>query len=217
MPEEFPESSSEYTEYLRLSDYDSKLAGKMNYYVLGFLAGVGRKKRAAQTDTWRDMRSLAYFGLCDSERKQGHFELGVAYCQKSLAYDANDAYTHYALALCYAREAAGDAAAVDAANNAKLVAALQGVPFEARRARYRCALVYLDGPGDPAPLHTQGVWEGYILEAPRGSGGFGYDAYFWLPELGLTAAELEPERKNRLSHRGTALQALRSALIGRLS
>jgi XTP/dITP diphosphohydrolase len=127
----------------------------------------------------------------------------------------------------YARMAAGDAAAVDAAavdaaavdaaNNAKLVAALQGVPFEARRARYRCALVYLDGPGDPAPLHTQGVWQGYILEAPRGSGGFGYDPYFWLPELGLTAAELEPERKNRLSHRGTALQALRSALIGRLS
>src|SRR5580698_4150729 len=117
----------------------------------------------------------------------------------------------------YARAAAGDAAAVDAANNAKLVAALQGLPFEARRARYRCALVYLDGPGDPAPLHTQGVWEGYILEAPRGSGGFGYDPYFWLPELSLTAAELEPERKNRLSHRGSALQALRSALAERLS
>ncbi|MDP8989250.1 MAG: caspase family protein [Acidobacteriota bacterium] len=105
---QFAESSYEYTEYLRLSDYDSKFAGKMNYYVLGFLAGVGRKKRAAQTDTWRDMRSLAYFGLCDSERKQGRFELGVAYCQKSLAYDANDAYTHYALALCYAREAAAN-------------------------------------------------------------------------------------------------------------
>lgn len=117
----------------------------------------------------------------------------------------------------YAGEAAGDAAAADAANNAKLVAALQGVPFAARRARYRCALVYLDGPADPAPLHTQGVWEGYILEAPRGSGGFGYDPYFWLPELGLTAAELEPERKNRLSHRGTALQALRRALAERLS
>jgi XTP/dITP diphosphohydrolase len=117
----------------------------------------------------------------------------------------------------YAGEAAADAAAVDAANNAKLVAALRGVPFEARRARYRCALVYLDGPADPAPLHAQGVWEGYILEAPRGFGGFGYDPYFWLPELGLTAAELEPDRKNRLSHRGTALQALRSALAGRLS
>jgi XTP/dITP diphosphohydrolase len=121
----------------------------------------------------------------------------------------------------YAAEAAGDAAAVDAAavdaaNNAKLVAALRGVPFEARRARYRCALVYLDGPGDTAPLHAQGVWQGYILEAPRGSGGFGYDPYFWLPELELTAAELDPERKNRLSHRGTALQALRAALGERL-
>jgi XTP/dITP diphosphohydrolase len=107
----------------------------------------------------------------------------------------------------YAGEAAGDAA-----NNAKLLAALQGVPFDARRARYRCALVYLDGPGDTAPLYAHGVWEGYILEAPRGSGGFGYDPYFWLPELELTAAELDPERKNRLSHRGTALQALRRSL-----
>ena len=102
----YPEASSEYTEYLRWSDFDSKLAGRLNYYVLGYLAGIGKKKRAAQTDTWRDMRSLAYFGLCDSERKQSHFELGVAYCQKSLAYDAKDPYTHYALALCYAREAA---------------------------------------------------------------------------------------------------------------
>jgi XTP/dITP diphosphohydrolase len=112
----------------------------------------------------------------------------------------------------YAGETSGDAA-----NNAKLVAALRGVPFEARRARYRCALVYVDGPQDVAPLHAQGVWEGYILETPRGSGGFGYDPYFWLPDLELTAAELEPERKNRLSHRGTALQALRAALIRRLA
>jgi XTP/dITP diphosphohydrolase len=121
----------------------------------------------------------------------------------------------------YASDAAGDAGAVpaaaaDAANNAKLVAALKGVPFESRRARYRCALVYLDGPADAAPLHAEGVWEGYILEAPRGSGGFGYDPYFWLPELELTAAELDPERKNLLSHRGMALQALRRALAERL-
>jgi XTP/dITP diphosphohydrolase len=61
------------------------------------------------------------------------------------------------------------------------------------------------------------VWEGYVLEAPRGSGGFGYDPYFWLPDLKLTAAELDPERKNRLSHRGTALQALRRALAERLT
>jgi XTP/dITP diphosphohydrolase len=126
----------------------------------------------------------------------------------------------------YACDAAGEAGAVqagavqagavDTANNAKLVAALKGVPFESRRARYRCALVYLDGPADAAPLHAEGVWEGYILEAPRGSGGFGYDPYFWLPDLELTAAELDPERKNRLSHRGKALQALRRALAERL-
>jgi XTP/dITP diphosphohydrolase len=116
----------------------------------------------------------------------------------------------------YAGEGAGDAAGVDAANNAKLVAALEGVPFEARRARYRCVLVYLEGPGDPAPLFTQGVWQGYVLEAPRGTGGFGYDPYFWLPEQGATAAELEPEQKNRLSHRGAALHALIAALAERL-
>ena len=121
----------------------------------------------------------------------------------------------------YAGEGAGDAAAVDAAavdtaNNAKLIAALAGVPFEARRARYRCALIYLEGPEDPAPLLAQGVWEGYVLESPRGAGGFGYDPYFWLPELAATAAELEPEQKNRLSHRGAALQALRAALAERL-
>jgi XTP/dITP diphosphohydrolase len=112
--------------------------------------------------------------------------------------------------------AAVDAAAMDAANNAKLIAALAGVPFEARRARYRCALVYLDGPKDPAPLFAHGVWEGYVLEAPRGAGGFGYDPYFWLPELAVTAAELDPEQKNRLSHRATALRALRSALDERV-
>jgi XTP/dITP diphosphohydrolase len=110
----------------------------------------------------------------------------------------------------YAGEGAGDAE-----NNAKLIAALQGLPLEVRSARYRCALVYLDGPTDPAPLCAEGVWEGSILESPRGSGGFGYDPYFWIPELAVTAAELDPERKNRLSHRGRALRALREALIAR--
>jgi tetratricopeptide (TPR) repeat protein len=99
----YPDSTNEYAEYLRLSDFDSKLAGRLNYYVVGFLVGLGKKKRAAQTDTWRDLRSLAFFGLCDSERKQAHFDTAVAYCQKSLAYDSGDPYTHYALALCYAR------------------------------------------------------------------------------------------------------------------
>ena len=99
----YGESENEYQQYLKLSDFDSKLAGQLNYYVLGYLMGFGKKKRAAQQDIWKDMRSLAYFGLCDAERKQMHFDPAVGYCQKSLAYDASDPYTHYALALCYAR------------------------------------------------------------------------------------------------------------------
>ncbi len=104
----------------------------------------------------------------------------------------------------------------DAANNAKLLRALEGLPLAQRRARYRCALVFVDGPLDPAPLEAQGVWEGFILDAPRGSGGFGYDPYFWLPELAATAAELAPDDKNRRSHRGQALRALREQLAGRV-
>jgi tetratricopeptide (TPR) repeat protein len=105
MSKAFQESTGEYVTYLKLSDFDTKLAGKLNYYVLGYIAGIGKKKRAAQTDTWRDLRSLAYFGLCDAERKQSHFETAVGYCQKSLAYDPKDPYTHYALALCYMHQA----------------------------------------------------------------------------------------------------------------
>jgi tetratricopeptide (TPR) repeat protein len=100
-----PESTGEYVSYLKLSDFDSKLAGKLNYYVLGYIAGIGKKKRAAQTDTWRDLRSLAYFGICDAERKESHWDTAIAYCQKSLAYDAKDPYTHYALANCYMHQA----------------------------------------------------------------------------------------------------------------
>ena len=106
-------------------------------------------------------------------------------------------------------------AADDAANNAKLIAALAGRPLAQRRARYRCAMVFVDGPHDPEPLSAEGVWEGYILDAPRGSGGFGYDAYFWLPDLERTAAELAPEDKNRRSHRGMALRSLREQLAAR--
>lgn len=100
----------------------------------------------------------------------------------------------------------------DAANNSKLMRALEGIPARRRRARYRCALVFVTSAGDPAPLVAEGVWEGTLLDAPRGSAGFGYDPYFWIPSLGITAAELEPERKNRLSHRGLALASLREQL-----
>ena len=112
-----------------------------------------------------------------------------------------------------ARYASGGAD--DAANNSKLMAALAGTPFEQRRARYRCALVFVDGARDAAPLIAEGVWEGLILDAPRGTGGFGYDPYFFVPELGMTAAELDSTEKNRLSHRGIAMRAMREKMAAR--
>jgi XTP/dITP diphosphohydrolase len=103
----------------------------------------------------------------------------------------------------------------DAANNAKLRSVLAGVPDERRRARYRCVLAFVKGADDTAPLIAEGMWEGHILDAPRGSGGFGYDPYFWLPDLGVTVAQLDLDEKNRLSHRGMAMRALRDLLMAR--
>ena len=100
----------------------------------------------------------------------------------------------------------------DAANLQKLLQALQGVPPERRGARFRCVIVYLRSARDPSPLVCEGVWQGRILEAPRGSNGFGYDPVFLVPERGCSSAELPPEEKNRLSHRGQALAKLTAAL-----
>jgi XTP/dITP diphosphohydrolase len=100
----------------------------------------------------------------------------------------------------------------DAANNRKLMSALEGIAPERRRARYRCALVFVRCASDRAPLIAEGVWEGLILDAPRGAGGFGYDPYFYLAELGATAAQLDAAEKNRRSHRGIAMRALRERL-----
>jgi XTP/dITP diphosphohydrolase len=107
------------------------------------------------------------------------------------------------------------AGADDAANNAKLLGALKAVPPQTRSARYRCVLVFVAGDGDPAPLTAEGVWEGLIVDSPRGSAGFGYDPHFWLPELKMTAAELDPGEKNRRSHRGMALRLLRERIEAR--
>jgi XTP/dITP diphosphohydrolase len=103
----------------------------------------------------------------------------------------------------------------DAANNAKLVAALHHVPPLARTARYRCALVFLPATPDAPPIVAEGVWEGVIVSLPRGTGGFGYDPYFYLPELDLTVAELDLAEKNRRSHRAHAMRLLRDALAER--
>jgi len=94
----------------------------------------------------------------------------------------------------------------DARNNAKLIAALAGVSD--RRAHYACVLALVRHAADPEPIIAQGDWHGTIVDAPRGSGGFGYDPHFLDPETGLTGAELPLERKNGLSHRGKAMRAL---------
>ena len=98
------------------------------------------------------------------------------------------------------------------ANNRKLLADLQGVPEAKRTARFVAVLVLLRQADDPLPLVAQGVWEGRVLEAARGENGFGYDPLFFDPLLGRGAAELEPELKNRVSHRGQALAQLRGLL-----
>jgi len=105
-------------------------------------------------------------------------------------------------------------AANDEANNARLLRELAAVPDEERSARYRCAMVYLRWPLDPAPLVCQASWEGRIGRVARGSGGFGYDPLFVIGDGGRTAAELAPAEKNRVSHRGQALRALVAALQG---
>ena len=94
----------------------------------------------------------------------------------------------------------------DARNNDKLVAALAACTD--RRAYYYCAMVLVRHAADPQPLIGEGYWWGEISEHARGRNGFGYDPHFFLPELGRTAAELDPEHKNRLSHRGQALRQL---------
>ena len=100
------------------------------------------------------------------------------------------------------------------ANNQKLLEALSGVPPAERGARFRCAMVFMRWPLDPAPLVSQARWEGRIATRVYGAGGFGYDPLFLPAGLEGTAAELDPEAKNRFSHRGHALRGLVAALAG---
>ncbi|WP_345304706.1 RdgB/HAM1 family non-canonical purine NTP pyrophosphatase [Lysobacter hankyongensis] len=100
-----------------------------------------------------------------------------------------------------------------AANIAKLLAALRDVPEAARTARFVCVLAVLRHAEDPQPLIAEGVWEGRILDAPRGRGGFGYDPVFFDPARAMGAAELDAALKHRISHRGIALARLRDALL----
>ena len=100
-----------------------------------------------------------------------------------------------------------------AGNIARVLRELAGVPAGKRGARFHSTLVLLRHATDPQPLIVEGSWEGVILDAPRGDGGFGYDPIFFDPVLSAGAGELLPETKNRVSHRGQALARLRERLL----
>ena len=98
--------------------------------------------------------------------------------------------------------------ASDGDNLARLLEALRGVAPAERGAAFVCTIVWLRHARDPCPIVCEGVWEGRVLDAPRGGGGFGYDPVFFLDALGRTAAELSRAEKNAVSHRGQALAQL---------
>ncbi len=98
----------------------------------------------------------------------------------------------------------------DARNNTLMVEKLAGQSN--RKAHYVCVLVLVHSADDPQPIIAEGEWHGEIIDTPRGAGGFGYDPYFLLPEMELTAAELDAARKNTLSHRGAACRRLLARL-----
>ena len=103
----------------------------------------------------------------------------------------------------YAQPSSAGREEQDRRNNEKLVAELDG--RRDRGAHYYCVIVLVRRPEDPEPLIAEGRWRGEVIATPRGGGGFGYDPHFLLPQLGRTAAELEPDEKNAISHRGQAL------------
>ncbi len=101
----------------------------------------------------------------------------------------------------------------DADNNAKLVKALSGCTD--RRAHYTCVLVAVKSATDPEPIVVDARWDGEIVDKPRGTGGFGYDPHFLVPEFGRTAAELTAEEKNDVSHRGRAMRMMLEEIADR--
>jgi len=110
-----------------------------------------------------------------------------------------------------ARYAGTDAS--DRDNLEKLLEAIADIPEAQRTARFQCLMVYLRHPQDPTPQIFQGTWEGRILPAPQGHNGFGYDPVFYVPGQHCSSAELDPELKNSLSHRGQALRKLVTTLV----
>lgn len=94
----------------------------------------------------------------------------------------------------------------DARNNQKLIEVLRNKSN--RKAHYYCVMVLVRREDDPEPVIAEGRWQGEIINEPRGTGGFGYDPYFFVPQLGKTGAELPMDLKNKISHRAIALKML---------
>jgi len=93
-------------------------------------------------------------------------------------------------------------------NNNLMLKELAGVAEDKRTARYQCLIVFMRSHTDPVPIITQGSWEGRILEAPQGDGGFGYDPIFYVPTHDCSGGELPLDVKNTMSHRAIALKAM---------
>ena len=115
----------------------------------------------------------------------------------------------------YSARYAGEQAS-DSDNVAKLLQALEGVEQEKRGAQFHCVIVYMRDAEDPTPLICHGSWQGRILTTVQGENGFGYDPIFYVPEYDCSAAQLDPETKNSLSHRGKALHKLLYSLPNRV-
>ena len=139
--------------------------------------------------------------LLKARHASQHCSLAALADDSGLCVDALDG----APGILSARFAGPDASDTD--NNAKLQQVLRSHP-EDSPAFYYCVIVLVSHPGDPAPLLATGVWHGRIVRSARGSNGFGYDAFFESADTGKTAAELTPETKNRISHRGQAVRRL---------
>ena len=113
----------------------------------------------------------------------------------------------------YSSRFAGDNASDDD-NIDKLLKKMHNIPTEKRTARFRCVVAFLGTSSDDQPVFFEGEWAGYIAKERRGKNGFGYDPVFVDLQSNLTAAELESDQKNKISHRGKAVQSLKSYLGG---
>ncbi len=159
-----------------------------------------------QTEAEESGLTFVENALLKARHAARHCHLPVIADDSGLAVDALDGGPGI-----YSARYAG-ASSSDQDNNQKLLLKLAGIPFEERTARFICVLVMLQHAADPVPLIAQGVWVGKILFHPQGANGFGYDPLFWVPNYDCSSAELAPEVKNALSHRGQALRQLSSLL-----